>query len=460
MFAFLYTIGIYLSTALARIVAFFHTKTRKWVTGQRSWPSAVSSQQSAIHDYRVGSGQSPATSHHPPILWFHAASLGEFEQGRPVIEAVRKHYPETKIVLTFFSPSGYEIRKDYDQVDLVCYLPTDTPANVKRFLDAIRPSMVLFIKYEFWYNYLHELKARQIPTILFSAIFRPNQLFFKGYGGFYRDMLFCFDHVLVQNRASEGLLKSIGYRNVTLAGDTRLDRVAHIAAQAKSYPEIEAFKGEAPLLIVGSAWPDDMEVLIPFLNQFTHPLKVIIAPHEINVEQIEKWQTQLQKTSLRFTVYGLQFTAGEEGKYNTFDTPNSDLDTTDPSLLTPHYLFLDTIGMLSSVYRYADFAYIGGAFGDGLHNILEPAVFGMPIFFGQPHYQKFQEAHDLLHFGGATTVANAQELEHTFIKVYESQELRQRKARICLRYVKQNAGATAKVMSVIEDKLSAYRQTK
>ena len=451
-------------------MAFFHPKTRKWVKGQDSWKLEVGSPQSIVHSPQRRSPQATlATSNQKseiaPTIWFHAASLGEFEQGRPVIEAVRKQYPEAKLVLTFFSPSGYEIRKDYDQVDLVCYLPADTPANVKRFLDAISPSMALFIKYEFWHNYLHELKKRQIPTVLFSAIFRPNQLFFKWYGGFYRQMLFCFDHVLVQNHESEELLKSIDYPHTILAGDTRLDRVAQIANQAKYYPEIEAFKGEMPLLIVGSAWPDDMEVLIPFLNQFSQPLKVIIAPHEINIEQIQKWQAQLQKTSLRFTVYSLQFTEeGQEqrkkegGRDATFDTLNSDLDTPHSSLLTSHYLFLDTIGMLSSIYHYADFVYIGGAFGDGLHNILEPAVFGMPIFFGQPHYKKFQEAHDLLHFGGAITVANTPELEHAFTKVYDNQELRQQKAKICLRYVKQNSGATNKVMDVIKNTLSAYHQ--
>jgi 3-deoxy-D-manno-octulosonic-acid transferase len=451
------------------MVALFHPKTRKWIEGQRGWELTIGSWQSTVHDSKppFHIPHSAFQTPQPPTLWFHAASLGEFEQGRPVIEAVRKQYPEAKLVLTFFSPSGYEIRKDYDQVDLVCYLPADTPANVQRFLDAIRPDIALFIKYEFWHNYLHQLKKRQIPTILFSAIFRPNQVFFKWYGGFYRKILFCFDHVLVQNRASEELLKSIGYHNVTLGGDTRLDRVAQIAAQAKSYPEIEAFKGATPLLIVGSAWPDDMEVLIPFLNQFSQHLKVIIAPHEINIEQIQKWQAQLQKTSLRFTVYSLQFREEEQerrkkegGRDATFDTLNSDLDTSHSSFLAPHYLFLDTIGMLSSIYRYADFAYIGGAFGDGLHNILEPAVFGMPIFFGKPHYQKFQEAYDLLHFGGAMTVANAQELESAFAKVYENQEVRQRKARICLRYVKQNAGATEKVMDVIKNEFLVYPQNK
>ncbi len=257
-------------------------------------------------------------------------------------------------------------------------------------------------------------------------------------------MLFCFEHILVQNQESELLLKSVGYENISVSGDTRLDRVAQIAKQAKSYPEIEVFKGETPLLIVGSAWPDDMDVLIPFLNQFSQPLKVIIAPHEINIEQIQKWQAQLQKSSLRFTVYSSQFTTGEEE--NTLDTQHSDLDT-------PHYLFLDTIGMLSSIYRYADFAYIGGAFGDGLHNILEPAAFGKPIFFGQPHYKKFQEAHDLLQLNGATTVANTDELEKAFTEVYENQGLRRQKSAICYDYVQTNAGATEKVRAVIRQNI-------
>jgi 3-deoxy-D-manno-octulosonic-acid transferase len=439
LFAFLYTLGIHLSVTLARIVALFHPKTRKWVEGQNSWQLSKKNHSSFVIQH----------SSLTPTFWFHAASLGEFEQGRPVIEAVRKHYPKAKIVLTFFSPSGYEIRKDYDQVDLVCYLPADTPANVNRFLNAVQPDMALFIKYEFWYNYPHELKKRQIPTLLFSAIFRPNQLFFKRYGGFYREMLFCFDHVLVQNKASEKLLKSVGYSNVTAAGDTRLDRVAQIAAQAKSYPEIEAFKGETPLLIVGSAWPDDMEVLIPFLNQFTQPLKVIIAPHEINTEQIQKWQSELQKESLRFTVYSLKGNEQEAKNKGQVAKGNS-LLTTHHSLLTTHYLFLDTIGMLSSIYRYADFVYIGGAFGDGLHNILEPAVFGAPIFFGKPHYQKFQEAHDLLQLGGAVSVANAEELKRSFTEVYENQLVSRQRANICRDYILKNAGATEKVMELIK----------
>lgn len=375
-------------------------------------------------------------------FWVHAASLGEFEQGRPVIEAIRAEYPHARIVLSFFSPSGYEIRKDYDQVDDVCYLPIDTPRNVKRFLDSVQPDVALFIKYEFWYNYLHELKKRQIPTFLFSAIFRPNQLFFKPYGGFYRRMLFCFNEILVQNEASKHLLNSVGYSSATVAGDTRLDRVVQIAKQAKSYPAIEAFKGTNPLLVIGSAWPDDMEVLIPFLNQWEAPLKVIIAPHEINTEQIQQWQKALKKHSERFTVYGLRF--GVDGSQVGDEEASLDI------LHSPlEILFLDTIGMLASLFRYADFAYVGGAFKDGLHNTMEPAVYGMPIFFGQPYYQKFQEALDLLHLGGATTIATTQEFTTAFTEVYQNLEIRQQKAGICYDYVQKNAGATAKVMASI-----------
>lgn len=418
MFAFFYTLGIQLSVLLAKIVAIFHPKTRKWVEGQRGTLSFRGNEES-----------------NALVFWVHAASLGEFEQGRPVIEALRRSYPHARIVLSFFSPSGYEIRKDYDQVDKVCYLPADTPRNVKRFLDAIQPDVALFIKYEFWYNYLHELKKRQVPTLLFSAIFRPNQLFFKPYGSFYRTMLFCFNEILVQNEASKQLLNSVGYSSVTVAGDTRLDRVVQIAKQAKSYPEIEAFKGDVPLLVIGSAWPDDMEVVIPFLNQWDAPLKVIIAPHEINSEQIEQWQKALTKRTERFTAYRSQF------EHSSFDNLHSNLDI----------LFLDTIGMLASLFRYADFAYIGGAFKDGLHNTMEPAVFGMPIFFGQPYYQKFQEALDLLQLGGAMTIATTEAFTAAFTEVYQDITIRRQKATICYDYVQKNAGATAKVIELLKE---------
>lgn len=465
MFAFIYTLGIYLAQGGARLVALFHPKTRLWVKGQaQTWtliekPGAGSGKRpplrSEIGGRKEEERKTTTTNHesrgepsritrrtvtnHQYTFWFHAASLGEFEQGRPVIEACRRHYPAARIVLTFFSPSGYENKKDYDQADVVCYLPADTPAHVARFLDAVQPDMALFIKYEFWPNYLFALKKRSIPALLFSAIFRPDQLFFKAYGGFYRNVLFCLDHILVQNQESEKLLKSIDYKYVTLAGDTRLDRVVQIAKQAKSFPLVEQFKGNTPLLIVGSAWPDDLEVIFSFLHHFKHPLKVIVAPHEINVEQIRNWQQAVTVESFVYSEW-LEERKTEEGKME-----NENFAEGSSSLL-----FLDTVGMLSSVYRYADFVFVGGGYRDGLHNTMEPAVFGMPIFFGQPYYRKFKEALDLLQLGGAQTVANADEFTQAFMEVYENEALRKQKADICHEYVQKNAGATEKVMEVIK----------
>ncbi len=429
MFAFLYTLGIYLAQGAAQLAALFHPKTRLWLDGQKhSWPLLTAHFEKKSTPKIKG-----RTSQKTPVLWFHAASLGEFEQGRPAIEACRKQYPGAEIILTFFSPSGYENKKKYDQVDLVCYLPADTPANVKRFLDVVQPDMALFIKYEFWPNYLQELKKRQIPVFLFSAIFRPNQLFFKAYGGFYRKLLFCLDHISVQNQASATLLKSVGYEHITLAGDTRLDRVVQIAGQAKTFPIIEKFKGNTPLLIIGSAWPEDMEVVIPFLNRFTSPLKILVAPHEIHAGQIAKWQEKLNVTTVLYSELLKESEKRDrETKHENFSL-----------------LFLDTVGMLSSVYRYADFVFVGGAYRDGLHNTMEPAVFGMPIFFGQPYFRKFQEALDLIRLGGAQTVANTEEFGMVFAEVYENQELRKQKAEICRNYVLKNAGATEKLMEVI-----------
>ncbi|MCU0341113.1 MAG: 3-deoxy-D-manno-octulosonic acid transferase, partial [Spirosomaceae bacterium] len=270
-----------------------------------------------------------------------------------------------------------------------------------------------------------------------SAIFRPNQLFFKSYGGFYRKMLFCFDHIFVQNQASQQLLARVGCTSVTLAGDTRLDRVAQIAQQARPLPEIAAFKGNDPLLVVGSAWPDDMERLIPFLNRWAHPLKVLIAPHEINPAQIEIWRKQL-RDSVLFTE-----SASRRSEADKKQLP--------PNLKNPNVMFLDTVGMLAATYQYADFVYIGGAFGDGLHNILEPAAFGMPLFFGKPHYDKFQEAHDLLALGAATSVGTAHELEEVFVKVYQQLDERQRQAAICRAYIQHHLGATEKVLRAVRE---------
>lgn len=367
-----------------------------------------------------------------PVVWFHAASLGEFEQGRPVMDAYRAQYPDHKILLTFFSPSGYEVRKNYTGADFVLYLPADTPANARRFVALVNPRIAFFIKYEFWYNYLRELRATNVPVISFSAIFRPNQLFFKLWGSFYRNLLGYFDHILVQNQESVVLLASIGIRNVTLAGDTRFDRVTQVAAVKKDIPIAQTFKNREPLLVIGSAWQADMDVLIPFINQFDKPLKIIIAPHDIHDDEIERWRGQLRNPSVRYS-------ETVAGNANTLENAQT--------------LFIDNVGMLSSLYRYGEFAYVGGAFGKGLHNILEAATYGMPLFFG-PNYGKFQEAVDLVNEGAAFPVGNTSEFMAAFTKQYTD---RTEAARISRSYVQRNIGATGKVMEVVKRLVKSER---
>ena len=414
MFAALYNTGIFTYQILLRLAASVNPKARQWVAGRHDWAAHLTEKLAQT------SGQ--------PIAWFHAASLGEFEQGRPVIEAFREHYPGYRIVLSFFSPSGYEVRKNYDGADYVIYLPADTPANARQFVTLVNPQIAFFIKYEFWYNYLRELKSANIPVISFSAIFRPNQLFFKPWGTFYRNLLRYFNHILVQNQESVDLLAGIGITTFTLAGDTRFDRVAQLVATKQDIPIAVSFKKNQPVLVVGSAWQEDMDVLIPFLNTFNQPLKVIIAPHEIHEDEIERWQTQLLKPSRRFS----QTTAADAAAANVA------------------ILFIDNVGMLSSLYQYGEFAYVGGAFKQGLHNILEAATYGMPVFFG-PDYSKFQEAIDLVKQRAAFPVGTTEELTAAFTKQYLDPS---EAARSSHAYVQRNIGATAQVMKVVEQIMS------
>ncbi len=430
-----YDIFLHLLVFLTKTVSLFHTKTKQWCDGQK-----------AIWHKLAPIGQRPASQR---LIWFHAASLGEFEQGRPVIETFREKHQDWQILLTFFSPSGYEIRKDYKVADIVCYLPADTTQNVRRFLDLVQPDIVCFVKYEFWFNYLTELNKRKTPTLLFSAIFRPDQLFFKQYGGFYRKLLFCFDAILVQNKSSKKLLESIDYQMVSVAGDTRLDRVVSISKTVQQIPAIRFFRNnDLPLLIVGSAWPDDMAILVPFINRFTQPLQIIIAPHQIDKVQIQAWQKKLSVSSCLLSEIE---TSEKQGAKNENLAHADSIQSPKPNVQNQtSVLFIDSIGLLSSLYQYADFGYIGGAFGDGLHNILEPAVFGMPLFFGNKHYQKFQEAHDLLALGAAHTVSDIMDFERKFNEVYENQSTQKRQVQIAKNYVLENAGATEKVIEAIE----------
>lgn len=412
MFAGFYNTGIFAFQFLLRLVAPFNRKARQWVDGRQNWQAHL------VAKLAQNAGN--------PIAWFHAASLGEFEQGRPVIEAFREQYPDYKILLTFFSPSGYEVRKNYDGADYIAYLPADTPDNAKQFVALVKPKIAFFIKYEFWYNYLHELESANVAVISFSAIFRPNQLFFKPWGSFYRNLLRYFDHILVQNQESVDLLASIGITNVTKAGDTRFDRVAQVAAAKKEIPLAAAFKNSQPVLVVGSAWSEDMNILIPFLNTFTSPLRIIIAPHEIHDDEIERWRNQLTRPSMRFS------------QINETEIRNAEV------------LFIDNVGMLSSLYQYGEFAYIGGAFKQGLHNILEAATFGMPLFFG-PEYANYQEAVDLVNEGAGFPVSTTLELTSAFTKQYLN---RSEAAQISRDYVQRNIGATAQVMKVVEQIMS------
>jgi len=416
MLNLLYNLSIYAYSSLLRLVSPFNKKAKLWVDGRTNLFDKLKTDAERKH-WRSGVTR---------LAWFHCASLGEFEQGRPVIEAFRKEYPNYKILLTFFSPSGYEIRKNYTGADYIYYLPVDTPENAAGFVEIVKPSIAFFVKYEFWKNYLTQLEKRKIPVISFSAIFRPNQVFFKFYGGFYRELLQKFAHILVQNQQSLDLLQGIEIENTTLAGDTRFDRVKQIVDNRKEIPVVEKFKNGKQIFIVGSAWQADMDVLMPLMNDLKDDTKFIVAPHEIHGAEIEIWRKQLSLKTVLFS------DAKETKDLEEYDV-----------------LFINNIGMLSSLYQYAEYAFIGGSFGKGLHNILEAATFGMPVFFGNKAYHKFQEATDLIQAGGAFPVANTDELKALYIGLKTNENDRKEAAAICSNYVTENIGATQKIMEVV-----------
>lgn len=363
-----------------------------------------------------------------PLVWFHCASLGEFEQGRPVIEAFREAFPKYKVLLTFFSPSGYEVRKNYAGADYIFYLPLDSAANAKRFLDITQPRLAMFVKYEFWHYYLQELAKRSIPILSISAIFRSEQVFFKPYGDFYRNILRRFTHIYTQNQASLELLQSINITHASIAGDTRFDRVLQTAVSIKPIPLVEAFVAGQEVFMVGSSWPADIEVLLPLIQKYKSSIKFIIAPHEVNEASINTVMQALGEGAVRFS----QTSEADAARYQV--------------------LVIDNIGMLSALYSYGTYAYIGGAFGKGLHNTLEAAVFGLPLFFG-PKYDKFQEAKDLVARGCAFPVQNAGELLQAFERVHTTPGLRQSITDKEKEYVQEQAGATAKIMDDVRQLL-------
>ncbi len=408
-----------------KLAAPFHTKAEKMLLGRNQIFEQISQDFANINSHN--------TNKQKLRVWFHCASLGEFEQGRTLIEAFRKKYPEYLIVLSFFSPSGYEIRKNYEYADFVYYLPFDSEENATKWFDLIQPTLVFFVKYEFWHYYLTQAKQRNITTISFSAIFRSEQLFFKSYGNFYRQILYNFSHIFVQNKNSYDLLQSIGLQQVTIAGDTRFDRVIEIASQHKILPIVEAFKKQDFLLVVGSSWADDIEVLAPFINSFTKKVKIIIAPHEISEKKLQSIEKKIGNQSNKNII-----------RYS---------QTSDEKINYADILLIDNIGMLSSLYAYADIAFIGGAYSDGLHNILEATVFGVPVLFGNKKYKKFQEAIDLLALGGAFTVANTEELLSIFSQLYDNQAHRKIIGKICYDYTQQNKGGTNKILGFLEQNI-------
>ncbi len=439
----LYEIGIRLFILGVRAASFFNEKAKKWVAGRKNW-------RASLNEQLTTNNQQPTT------LWLHAASLGEFEQGRPIIEAFREQFPGWRIVLTFFSPSGYEIRKNYPHADFVCYLPADTRRNARDFLDLIKPDAAIFVKYEFWANHLLELKKRGVPTLLVSALFREKQPFFKWWGGFWRRMLDCFTHIFVQNQDSEKLLQHIGFQNVTVAGDTRVDRVLEIAEGVKENEIVRAFvstptpplkrRGDATttrrtlrlpsfsgegsgvglknVFIAGSAWEADEAVFLPvFQKPDFRDWKLIIAPHEPSESNVQRICGQIEN-AVRYS---------QASRLIQDDS---------------HVLIIDNIGLLNTLYRYGKIAYIGGGFGKGIHNTLEPAAFRLPIIFG-PKYEKFEEARQFVARGGAFPVHNAEELA-AVLKKLQNPEFYEKAARAVRGYLEESRGATEKVLSFLE----------
>ena len=407
-----------------------HRKARLMQEGRRDWARRLSEQLKALGD---GAKQ---------LVWFHAASLGEFEQGRPLIEALHERYPQYHILQTFFSPSGYEVRKNYKGADIVCYLPYDKPAECRLFLDMVQPRFVFFVKYEFWGNMLEELSRRQIPTYLISGIFRQRQAFFKWYGGMLRPTLRAFRHIFVQDEESRRLLSTIGFdSNVTICGDTRFDRVIAIQQQARRFDWAERFaagdgtSAKPFVLVAGSSWPKDEDILLPHFDR--HPeMKLIIAPHEIHEEHIQSIIAKLHRPYLRYSKLRQMW---EEGQLPEGQLPDVPCDV----------LIIDAIGFLSGIYRYGQVAYVGGGFGVGIHNTLEAAVYGMPVIFG-PNHTAFREALGLLDAQGGFSISNAQQYDALMQRMMTDSAFLQDAGRRAGDYVQKESGATEQIFKLFK----------
>jgi len=400
---FFYNFLVHISTFIVWIAQFFSSKMKLFVAGRRNVFAILESN----------------VLPKDKTIWMHCASLGEYEQGLPVLKEIRKEFPLHKIILTFFSPSGYEIKKNTAEADVVCYLPIDTISNARKFIALSHPELAIFVKYEFWPNYLHELKQQKVRTILISGLFRKSQLFFKPYGGWMRNSITVFEHFFVQNEDSKIMLQNIGFENVTISGDTRFDRVSQQILHNNNLTFIEAFKEENLCLVAGSTWKEDEDVLIAFINSSSNNTKFIIAPHNIKVPDIRKLKERITKSTVLYSE--------KEGKN-----------------LNEYQIFIiDTIGFLTRVYSYADIAYVGGAMGaTGLHNILEPATFGVPIVIGK-NFENFPEAETLRQRAGLFSVSNFTELKNILDKLISNTSFREKTGMICGHFISNNTGATS-----------------
>lgn len=404
---FFYTLGIRAYNAVAKMISPFNEKAKDYTQGRKNLFE------------NLAKGVNPNDKN----VWFHVSSLGEFEQARPVMEKMRTLYPDHKIILTFFSPSGYNVRHNYNGADYVCYMPADTPANARKFLDIVNPKVIFFVKYDFWYNFLSEVHRRAIPLYIFSTIFRKEQVFFKWYGKKYKEVLSFFTHFFVQDENSVKLLAENGITNVTIAGDTRFDRVCQITQNAKNIPLVDKFVGDSRIIVAGSSWPPDEKLIFEAMERLKdkHKIKLIIAPHEIHESHLSAIEKMLTVKNVRFS------------KANEDTVAENDV------------LIIDNFGMLSSLYKYAEIAYVGGGFGVGIHNILEAVSYSIPVAFGT-NYKKFKEADDLVSLGSACTIRDADELYSVFDRYLSDAALLEHAGKISLEYVQNNLGAADTIL--------------
>ena len=411
----LYDLIVHIAWIFLKLAALFNPKIRLFVQGRKGTFGILEANISRTDQ----------------VIWIHTASLGEFEQGLPIIEAIRSAYPSYKILVTFFSPSGYEVKKHTSIANLVVYLPLDSRKNAKRFLKLVQPKLAIFVKYEIWPNYLKELGERQIPTLLISALFKKEQIYFKWYGNFMRDALKEFSHFFVQDKSSEELLNSIGQNNVSISGDTRFDRVSQILDRDNHLEFMTNFKRDQKCFVAGSTWPEDEEVLTSYINSSNRPIKYVLAPHNIKEKHLDNLISSLTKKSILYS------------QIEGIDLSNYEV------------LIVDTIGLLTKIYSYADIAYVGGGFATGLHNTLEPAVFGIPVIIG-PNYEKFKEARDLVSLQGILPITSTASFREILDRLWDYPEYTIETGNICKKYVAGKKGATNIIMAYIHKLISVH----